>query len=168
MRVDLQSSVTVDGLTPDEFYGPGARKHPSTLTRTERPRFIRSYYNLWGLMRLDCSKWDSRLEAMTSQELYYLWEMTKLTQSIGREEIVPPPFNTHAHPDSYHSINWGQSEKRRALEQRAWQQIERNSWRFFERGAQDPSVYAKHEGSCGTFIVLWDHWQSSLQEIVYH
>ena len=118
-------------------------------------------------MRLDRSAWDSRLQAMTSQELYYLREMTKLTQRIGREEIVPPPIFPHEPSDSVHSINSGQSEKRIALERRVWQQIQRNSWDFLERDAQDPSSYAKHEGFLW-FVVLWDHWQPSLKDMVCH
>lgn len=142
-------------------------KHPPTLTRTERTRFIRSYYSLWSLLSLECSEWESRLEAMTSQELYYLHEMTKLTQSIGREERVPPPMFPHEPPDSVHSINSGRSEKRITLERRIWQQIQYNSVRFFERDAQDPSVYAKHEGFLW-FVVMWDHWQPSLENMVCH
>ena len=157
----------MDGLSAEEFYGPGAHKHPPTLTCTERTRFIRSYYSLWGLMRLDLSECDSRLQAMTSQELYYLWEMTKLTQSIGQEEIVPPPMFPDEPSDSVHSINSGRSEKRIALEGIIWQQIQRNSWQFFERNAQDPSIYTKHEGFLW-FVVLWDHWQPSLKDLVCH
>ena len=119
-------------------------------------------------MRLDRSEWESRLQAMTSQELYYLWEMTKLTQSIGREEIVPPPQFPDEPADSAHSINFGRSEKRKALELRTWQQIERNSWRFFERDAHNPITYAKHEGCFFGFVVLWDHWQPSLKDVVCH
>ena len=157
----------MDGLSAEEFYGPGAQKHPPNLTRTERIRFIRSYYSLWSLMRLDPSEWDYRLQAMTSQELYYLWEMTLLTQSIGRKEIVPPPMFPDEPPDSVHSINSGRSDKRIALEQKVWEQIQRNSLRFFKRDAQNPSVYAKHEGFLW-FVVLWDHWQPSLKDMVCH
>ncbi|KAI4120189.1 MAG: hypothetical protein LQ338_007192 [Usnochroma carphineum] len=164
---EIVSRVRMDGLSAEEFYGPGAHKHPPTLTRTERTRFIRSYYSLWSLMRLDLSEWDPRLQAMTSQELYYLREMTKLTQSIGREEIVPPPMFPDEPSDSVHSINSGQSEKRMTLARRIWQQIQRNSRHFFERDAQDPSVFAKHEGFLW-FVVLWDHWQPSLKDMVCH
>lgn len=118
-------------------------------------------------MRLDSSEWDSRLRGMRSQELYYLHEMTKLTQNIGREEVIPPPIFPHEPPDSVHSINSGQSEERIALERSIWQQIQNNSMRFFDRDAQDPSPYAKHEGFLW-FVVLWDHWQPSLKDMVCH
>ncbi len=157
----------MDSLSAEQFYGPGAHNHPLTLTCTERTRFIRFYYSLWGLMRLDRSEWNSRLQAMTSQELYYLCEMTILTQSIGREEIVPPPMFPHEPSDSVHSINNGRSEKRIALEGRIWQQIQRNSWQFFEQNAQDPSIYTNHKGFLW-FVVLWDHWQPSLKDMVCH
>lgn len=118
-------------------------------------------------MKIDCSEWNSRLQAMTSQELFYLREMTKLTQSIGREEIVPPPMFPDEPPDSVHSINSGRSEKRIALEGRVWQQIQDNSWRLFGQDAEDPSIFAKHEGFLW-FVVLWDHWQSMLKNLVCH
>ena len=158
--------MDVPGLS-EEFYGPSAHEHPPTLTPTERKRFIHYYYPLWSLMRVDQSEWDSTLQGMTSQELYYLWEMAQLTQSIGREEVVPPPMFPNQPPDSIHSINHGRSQKRIDLEQRLWQQIERISWRFFEQDAHNPCVYAKHEGH-PPFIVLWDHWQPPLKEIICH
>jgi hypothetical protein len=104
---------------------------------------------------------------MTSQELYYLREMANLTQSIGREEDVPPPMFPDQPPDSFHSINQGRSEKRIALEEKIWEQVQRNSRRFFDRDAQDTSIYAKHEGFL-CFVVMWDHWQPSLKDIVCH
>ena len=58
------------------YYDVRAGGHPPTLTRTERPRFILSYYTLWSLMKLDAPEWESRLEYLTSQQLYYLHEMT--------------------------------------------------------------------------------------------
>ena len=166
-RAALISCVIADGLSLEEFYGAGAHKHPPTLTRTERTRFIRSYYLIWSLMRLDPSKWEPRLQAMTSQELYYLREMANLTQSIGREEDVPPPMFPDQPPDSFHSINQGRSEKRIALEEKIWEQVQRNSRQFFDRDAQDTSIYAKHEGFL-CFVVMWDHWQPSLKDIVCH
>ena len=148
-------------------YGAGARGHPPALTRTERPRFISTYYTLWGLMKLDASKWESKLEQMTSQQLYYLHEMTKLTQSIGREEVVPSPLFPDEPPDSVHSINSGRSDKRIALEERVWQQIQDNSQRIFSQDALYPDGYAKHEGFMW-FVVMWDHWQPSLKDMVLH
>ena len=163
----LHSIAIVDGLEPGEFYGAGAEEHPLTLTRTERERFIHTYYSLWGLLRIDTSAWDSRLQAMTSRELYYLHEMTKLTQSIGREETVPPPIYPNATSDSVNSTNHGRSEKRDAVERRVWQQIQHNSLLFFDRDALHAAVFAKHEGAL-EFVAIWDHWQPSLKEMVLH
>ena len=149
----------------EEFYGPGARQHPPTLTRTERTRFIRSYYSVWGLMKVDRSEWDSRLQGMTSQELHYLHEMTSLTESIGMEDIDPPPVLPLQPPDSLHSIIHSQEQKRYDLGQNIWQQIQRISWRIFEQDAPYTGIYAKHEG-IHPFVTLWDHWQPSLKDVV--
>ena len=118
-------------------------------------------------MKLDASEWESRLEHITSKQLYYLHEMTKLTQSIGREEAVPPPLFPDEPPDSVHSINTGRSEKRIALEERVWQQIQDICQRIFNQDALYPDVYAKHEGFMW-FVVMWDHWQPSLKDMVLH
>ncbi|MCJ1403189.1 hypothetical protein MMC11_006412, partial [Xylographa trunciseda] len=143
---DIVSRIRMDGLSPQEFYGPGARKHPPTLTPTERPRFICSYYALWSLMTVDRSTWEPRLQAMTSQELYYVQEMTKLTQRIGREEIPPSLRFPHdpSYPFDFHDHD--QEQKRIDLRSSIWEQIQRNSWRFFKSEAQGASIFAMHEG----------------------
>lgn len=116
----------------------------------------------------DPSKWLSKLESMTLKQLYRLHEMTRLTQSIGQgEEPIPPPMFSDQPPDSVHFINTGQSKERLALSDTVWQQIQHISQRIFHQDAQDPSVYAKHEGFMW-FVVLWDHWQESLKDLVCH
>ena len=116
-------------------------------------------------MKLDYSEWDERLPEFTSQELYYMHEMSKLPQSIGREELVPPPMFPDQPPESIHSINWGQSDKRHHLEERIWEQIQNNTLRFLDRDAYTTEEYAKRNGFY-PFVNIWDHWQPQLEEIV--
>lgn len=165
----MAKQIKVDGYSASQYYGAGARRHPFTLTRTERRRFIRSYYGLWGMLQSkNSSKWSSKLESLTLKQLYRLHEMTKLTQSIGQgEERVPPPVYPDEPPDSVHSINSGQSEERLALSDQIWQHIQQISQRVFHQDAPAPSVFAKHEGFMG-FVVLWDHWQESFKDLVCH
>ena len=118
-------------------------------------------------MKLDVSEWEPRLEQMTSKQLYYLHEMTTLTQSIGREEGVPPPLFPDEPPDSVHSINSGRSEKRITLGERVWQQIQDVSKRIFDQDALHSEGYAKHEAFMW-FVVMWDYWQPSLKDVVLH
>jgi hypothetical protein len=105
---------------------------------------------------------------MTSQELYYLREMANLAQSIGREETLPPLsyLNEPAH-SVFHVYAFGPSEKRSALERKAWHQIQHNSRHFLERDAHHVDIYAKHEGFLW-FVVLWDHWQLKLEDAICH
>lgn len=163
----LTFKLTANGFSPEKFYGAEARGHPPTMTDTERTRFVRTYYSLWGLMKLNPAEWAPRLESMTSQQLYHLHEMTKLTQSIGHEEDIPPSPNANEPPDSFLAINFGQSEKRIALEDRVRERIQHISQRFFQRDAAHTIVYAKREGFL-FFVVFWDHWQPSLKELVCH
>lgn len=120
------------------------------------------------MQSINSTKLSSKLESMTLKQLYRLHEMTKLTQSIGRgEEPVPAPMFPDEPPDSVHSINNGQSEKRIALSDQIWQRIQQISQRVFHQDAQDPSVFAKHEGFMW-FVVMWDHFQESFKDLVCH
>lgn len=141
------------------------RNHSPHLTRTERRRFIRSYYQLWGLMRLDRPEWHSKLEPLTLKQLYQVYEMSILTQSIGREEVVPAPRYPDAEPYSPRAINEGRSEKRIALGECICRHLLSTYQRIHKEDAQLVGAYSLYEGSLG-FIVMWDHWQSSLMEIV--
>ena len=156
-----------DGASPEDFYGARATKHPPNLTTTERTRFIRTYYSLWGLMKLDPAEWPPRLESLTQQQLYYLLDLAKLTQSIGYEEDIPPPPFPNSPPDSIHAINMGQSDKRIALENTLHERIQHISQRFFQRDAGYPIAYAKGNGFL-FFVALWDHWQPYLEDMVSH
>lgn len=153
------------GHSAKKYYGEGARRHPKTLTSTERPRFIRSYYQLWSMMTIDAEEWQPRLDTMSLKQLYYLCEMSKLTQSIGREEIVPAPQFPNADPDLAIAINSGRSKKRIALDERIWGHITRVYQRVYHREAEWPWIFTKEEGYLW-FIVIWDHWQPSLKSIV--
>lgn len=116
-------------------------------------------------MKVDAAEWQSRLESMTLKQLYHLCEMSKLTQSVGREEVVPAPRHPDVPPDSVHAINSGRSEKRVTLEKRTWEHIEHTYQRVHHREAEDPWIHTKHEGYLW-FIVMWDHWQACLREVV--
>ena len=61
-------------------YGSEALRHPPYLTKTERPRFIRAYYQLWGFMIIPQTVWQARIESMRLKELYHLCDISKLTQ----------------------------------------------------------------------------------------
>ena len=117
------------------------------------------------MMRIDAVEWQSSLEAMTLKQLYHLCEMSKLTQSIGREEMVPAPQYPDAKPDSVHAINHGRSEERDALDRRIWEHIEHTYLRIHNQDAEYPWIHTYYEGYLW-FIVMWDHWQPSLKEMV--
>ncbi len=141
-----------------KYYGPGARRHPPSLTQAERLRFTRYYYQLWGIMQLDPAKWQSRLESMTLKQLYLLHEISKLWQSIGREEVGP----VHRAP---HLVFYYISNTRVALKERIWQQLEHIYRRIHNRGPELVCAYDLEEGAYG-FVVMWDHWQGALKQVV--
>ncbi|KAL8981332.1 MAG: hypothetical protein Q9205_003851 [Flavoplaca limonia] len=86
---DIVSKVRTGGLRAEEYYGPGIDGHPPYLTRTERRRFIRSYYQLWGLLKLDnLQQRQSRLHSVSLKQLLYLCEMCWLPNGMGPGEDV--------------------------------------------------------------------------------
>ena len=130
------------------YYGPGARKHPPSLTRTERSRFTRSYYQFWGMMELDRHEWPSRLESMTSlKQLYLLHEIYGLRQRIGIEVRPDPERNTRKI----------RSSRRQVIEGRVWKQI-RHIFQLFDNQEPEPGWNGEQYERAFRFI-MWDHWQ---------
>ena len=137
-------------------YGAAATGHPPTLTRTERPRFIKSYYQLWGLMKLkDAEKWEMRLNGMNSKDLYLLEEIVSLTQSMGRgDELMPPPCDDE-------ESNPRASEERRVLSLFIRSHIQDINQRLYNGRAPYLWNDVQYEDS-KYFLILWDHSQPSL------
>lgn len=111
-------------------------------------------------MQLETAEWQSRLEHTRFKELYYLYEMSNLTQSIGREEILP-----NADPYSIDFIIRGRSDKRSTLGGRIWRHIDDTYQRTHSSRSDYPWTYGKLEGGLW-FVVMLDHWQGSLKQII--
>lgn len=143
------------------WYGPGARSHPPYLTRTERLRFFRSYYQLWGFMKVAPAEWQSRFESMTLKQLYQLHEMSKLRQSIGREEVLPPHPFPDAKSGSISATSRGRSQERIALETMIWQRLNDVFKRIYETKAI--VIQDDFDEGAGGFVAIWDHFQEPLR-----
>ncbi|KAL8690463.1 MAG: hypothetical protein Q9218_004099, partial [Villophora microphyllina] len=156
-ETQIVSRVRLGGNNAEEYYGVGATRHPLHLTRTERNRFIRSYYVLWGLMRLRRPlEWQARINAMTLKELFLLCEISRLPDSIGRgEEVIPPPLYPGADPQSYDAINRGRSPERDALEKLILSHLETTYTRTHGRAMDGIWVYAMEEGFLGRLSFLF-------------
>ncbi|CAF9935374.1 MAG: hypothetical protein HETSPECPRED_009768 [Heterodermia speciosa] len=76
-------------------------RQPVPLTRTERSRFTRSYYQLWGVMTIDDpAELEARLQSMTTKELLHLRGMTCLIRSrelIWRSQCDNVETNSQYH-----------------------------------------------------------------------
>ena len=90
---------------------------------------------------------------MTLKQRYQLYEVSKITRRIGREEIVPAPRYPHAEPHSIHAIDRGRSKERVALGEMIWQHIEHVYQRIHDRDPERVSAYSLYEGAFG-FIVI--------------
>lgn len=166
-ETQIVSRVKRDAPETEEYYGAGVH-HPPYLTRTERPRFIRSYYELWGLMRLrTAAEWQAKLEPMTLKQLFHLYEMSMLPDTIGRgrgEGVVPFPSRPETRLDTIF-IDHESVERRVALERQILKHLEDVYRRTHGKNLIRIWVHAPQEGY-GDFIAMWDHFQPSLKEVV--
>ncbi|KAL8918372.1 MAG: hypothetical protein Q9208_007391 [Pyrenodesmia sp. 3 TL-2023] len=156
----IVSRVRCGGERADDYYGAGATRHPPHLTRTERPRFIRSYYQLWGLIRLKTPvEWQARLESMTLKQLFHLYEMSMLpsTMTFLRRR--------DGQLDTVSVIDREPVERRVALERQILKHLEEVYRRIHGKDLIHIWVHAPEEGY-GNFIAMWDHFQPSLKEVV--
>ncbi|KAJ5105831.1 hypothetical protein NUU61_003178 [Penicillium alfredii] len=159
---EVVCKVKTGGLPAAPFYGKG-QGHPPFLTRSERRRFIRTYYQLWGMLKLDHAESQRRLESMTVKQLYHLCEMCRLPQSIGHEEVLPAEAEGK-NLENTHLVERGRPPDRDVLLERAWHCLEQTYVRVHDEDADEPWLEAKYEGYLW-WIVIWDHWQPSLKAL---
>ncbi|KAL8895446.1 MAG: hypothetical protein Q9207_008168 [Kuettlingeria erythrocarpa] len=156
----IVTRVRCGGERADDYYGAGAVRHPPYLTRTERPRFIRSYYQLWGLMRLEtAAERQTRLESRTLKQLIHLYEMSMLPSTMA---LLRP---RDAQLDTLSVIEREPVERRVALERQILKHLEEVYQRIHGKDLIYIWVHAPEEGY-GNFIAIWDHFQPSLKEVV--
>lgn len=131
---------------------PGSRR-PKYLTPTERHRFTRTYYQLWGMMRLDPSQWQTTLDSLTLKAAYLLRELCCLNSNIGSEEEGSTSIRTGCWP-------YPSSRKRAELKHFIDAHIDRFQAGRGEGSVEWPWVYWR---DCGIwdFVVIWDHWQET-------
>ena len=116
-------------------------------------------------MKLSPTVLQRRLELTTLKRLYHLYEMSRLAQNIGREEIVSQLQNHGAGPQSTSTIYHRRSRARVALEKEIWMYIESAFHKIYDENAEYVWEYAKEEGFLSS-LVVWDHWQPTLREIL--
>jgi len=97
-------------------------------------------------MKVNAIEWQSRLEAMTLKQIYHLYEMSRLTQSIGGEKIISPLRHSCHDPDSLHAINSNKFKKRKALKRKIMDYLKRRYMEVYNEGAEDSWIYANDEG----------------------
>lgn len=117
------------------------------------------------MLKLDPTEWLQRLEPKTLKQLYELHEISELRQCIGRGKDMTALPSSDAAPNPIQSIAQAGSDERGALRETIGKRLELVFERIHERPAELVSAYSLSEGSRG-FVVIWDHWQPCLKEIV--
>ena len=160
----IVSKVRARGHRTEDYYGAGARRHPPYLTRTERPRFIQSYYRFWGLLTIDdIVEHQSRLQSMSLKQLLYLCEISWLPKGMGPSEAASKSsvnLSVAAEPESAQRY-----QARRALSRLVSEQTELAYRRIHGHDMEAIWVIAMDEGY-DNFLVMWDHFRNSLIDVV--
>lgn len=167
-EIQINHKVKGRGRRPENYDENGRRKRHIRLTPTERPRFIRSYYQLWGMMKLsDPAERQSRLESMTLKQLYRLHETSQIPGSIGKEEeLNPPPQIPIENPHSVLEMQSAMSKDRKALTQMIWKHIQ-DIYPSTHNDEEAPDLSCDGlEDGYFEFVVMWDHYQPILKEVV--
>ena len=159
--------VKARGHRTEDYYGAGALQHPPYLTRTERPRFIRSYYQYWGLLTINnTTEWHSRLQSTSLKQLIRLCEISWLPDDIRPGEGAASfRRDQDDGPDSKTALTDQRSQASEELSKMVSEQTERMYRRLHGQDMGLIWAYAIGEGYMN-FLVMWDHWQSSLKEVV--
>jgi len=111
-------------------------------------------------MRAEPSDWERLLEPITSlRQLYYLFELCGLPDRFREGD--------GAAPGSIARMNGGAPERqaRGALRSAVWARLERVYRSVHDGYPEDVRSYALEDGF-QEFVVIWDHWQDSLKQIV--
>ena len=142
--------------------------HPDRLTQTERRRFIRTYYQLWYLIRMDKDHWSAAISPFSMKQIFLLREMCFIPLAIGedlpgpkiQEEYASAKAERRRRPIYYRYQNEGvRGELGSLLFLIAEEHLERV-------GHDDPWMIRKEtrfEGY-GGFHVLWDYHKSWLRQ----
>lgn len=151
-----------------DLYSLEPLRHPSYLTRTERSRFIRSYYELWGLMKInDSAELKARLQSMTFQQLLHVQGITSPHGLTDDDQLISPSqyqnFDTSSHEPLKDEIS-----RLRLLHMNQYEILRRmHGYEHSEYTAYTAllSVSTWAEGYYG-FIILWDRYQARIKNVV--
>ncbi|KAF2795960.1 hypothetical protein K505DRAFT_373551 [Melanomma pulvis-pyrius CBS 109.77] len=135
---------------------------PRKLTKTERRRFIRTYYQLWNLIQIDEQQWQPTAASLSMKQVYLLREMCWIPLPIG--EDLPGPQMKQFFPD----FMFYEYEGRRGKLGSALQETindhakKKDSW-WINDCPWLVRKETKNEGYAG-FHLLWDHGKDALKQ----
>lgn len=117
------------------------------LTTSERRRFIRAYYQTWGLMKVDAAEVEKRLMV------------------DDHETCLPGLRNVHADAGLPCSFNYRFSQERMTLNVRLWNHFELTYHDIHHAQSEYPWVRGEEDGF-ELFVAVCDFWQTSLKKFV--
>ncbi|PLB44950.1 hypothetical protein P170DRAFT_479489 [Aspergillus steynii IBT 23096] len=90
---EVACHVSKHSISPDPVTW-GRRTRPQHLTDTERRRFIRAYYQMWGVLILELEKQNDRMDSISLKDLAVMvdltepWSWIRPNVKIGDESIL--------------------------------------------------------------------------------
>ena len=158
------------------YHGLGPLLHSPSLTRTERSRFTRSYYQLWGIMQLgEFAELEPTLQSMTIKQLLHLQGIASPHGLTLGDESIPGSQRKSFDIDSVLSLE--DPIFRISLLELMEAEIDRRIYGYnnmdllFED--MDPQyentdmikAYAFGDGYYD-FLIIWDNYQAPIKQVV--
>jgi hypothetical protein len=162
LDTELILTNLIGGGYSSKTYGARPSKHPPNLTKNERIRFVRCYYQFWGILKLDPSEQQLRLDSIPLRQLFYLSEMGKYVCGWLGAKVLSYPWFPNAEENSHHATYLGQPVERSSLSERIDETIKGIYYRNHTTQPEMTWYYGMDEGYL-FFAAMWDHWQDTLK-----
>lgn len=135
--------------------------HPNYLTSTERRRFFRVYYQLWGLLRLADAGWASAIKTLPIKDVYLMRETVRIPLPIGADQPL------QAVREHFPDFVWYDDGRRGELGELLQKSIERyveETGRGYAYWWIDMTTDMHPNGAYAGFRLLWDHSSRRLND----
>ena len=116
-------------------------------------------------MRLSLADCELRIKSMSLKQLYLLKELFALPQYVGHNEETSYRLDPWSEFRQGVTVNYEYSAKFYKISNLVWKHIEYLYEGIHDRPFVDTVTEGLYDGYV-VFVVIWDHWQACLKELV--
>ena len=162
-RVESRSSRAED------YHGLGPLLHSPSLARTERSRFTRSYYQLWGMMQFtEFAKLETTLRSLTIKQLLHLQAIASSHNLTRGHQLILGSQRECFDINSVFSLEDPISGI--SILELMETEIDRRIYRYDNMNPKNENTgiikhYAFGDGHYD-FLIIWDNYQAPIKHAV--